>query len=230
MTHLTRRHLLLSTAALLATPLALSGCGRTDRFRYKLVVEVDTPSGLKTGFAVREIVESSGDNMARVATAKARGEAVAVDIAPGQTLFALVTGADGDADYSVNVTRMAWPDVHLPELRAKTQLVALWPNAPPRKWAKTAPAYPMLVHFRDIRDPKSVERVDPAHLNTAFGKGVTLKRITVQITDEPVTTGIEKRLEWLGQYPEPSLNPNHGPTDYSISATLHHGDFRQGVN
>jgi hypothetical protein len=90
--------------------------------------------------------------------------------------------------------------------------------------------YPQLVHFRDVRDPKSVAAVDPAHLDAAFGPGVRLKRITVQVTGDPVTRGIEGRLGWLGAYPEPSLNPNHGPTDYTISATLHHGDFRQGVN
>ena len=54
--------------------------------------------------------------------------------------------------------------------------------------------------FRDIRDPKSVERVDPAALDKSFGAGVTLRRITVAVTNDPVTTGIEKRLGWLPEY------------------------------
>jgi hypothetical protein len=54
--------------------------------------------------------------------------------------------------------------------------------------------YPQLVHFRDVRDPKSVAAVDPAHLDAAFGPGVRLKRITVQVTGDPVTRGIEGRL------------------------------------
>jgi hypothetical protein len=54
--------------------------------------------------------------------------------------------------------------------------------------------YPQLVHFRDSRDPKSVAAVDPAHLDAAFGPGVRLKRITVQVTGDPVTRGIEGRL------------------------------------
>lgn len=55
-------------------------------------------------------------------------------------------------------------------------------------------AYPMLVTFGDIDDPTSVERVDTDDLAARFGMGYALERITVQITDDPVTTGIEARL------------------------------------
>ena len=56
---------------------------------------------------------------------------------------------------------------------------------------------PLLVRFRDINDPKTVERVDPNDLAASFGPGVYLKRATVEITRDPVTTGIVKRLSWL---------------------------------
>lgn len=58
-------------------------------------------------------------------------------------------------------------------------------------------AYPMLVTFSDLGDPASVERVDPDDLAASFGDGVRLKRVTVQMTDDPVTTGITTRLPWL---------------------------------
>ncbi len=61
--------------------------------------------------------------------------------------------------------------------------------------------------FGNIADPKTVERVDPNDLATGFGKGVKLRRITVQMTDAPVTTGIEKRLAWL--------NAQRGSFDYT---------------
>ncbi len=57
----------------------------------------------------------------------------------------------------------------------------------------------MLVRFRNIRDPSSVETVDPDNLAKSFGAGVRLKRITVQITDDPVTSGIDKRLPNMGR-------------------------------
>ncbi|MDJ0979954.1 MAG: hypothetical protein QNI87_15620, partial [Erythrobacter sp.] len=73
------------------------------------------------------------------------------------------------------------------------------------------------------------ERVDPDDLSASFGEGVELQRITVELTDEPVTTGIEERLGWLGEYPEPSLRPGHDLKDYSLPATLRHGDFLRRV-
>jgi hypothetical protein len=57
--------------------------------------------------------------------------------------------------------------------------------------------YPVLVRFRDINDPRTLERVDPEGLSTSFGTGVRLARVTLQLTDDHVTTGIEKKLKWL---------------------------------
>lgn len=55
----------------------------------------------------------------------------------------------------------------------------------------------MLVTFGDLADPTTMAEVDPDDLTKTFGEAVSLKRITVQITDDPVTTGIEMRLGWL---------------------------------
>lgn len=90
--------------------------------------------------------------------------------------------------------------------------------------------YPYLVTFKDIADPTSVVRVDPDDLAASFGAGYRLKAITVQVTDEPVTVGIAERLAWLSKYPEPSLNPQHSPTDHSVATKIKHGDFRRGAN
>jgi hypothetical protein len=55
----------------------------------------------------------------------------------------------------------------------------------------------MLVDFRELSDPKSVEQIDPANFAAAFGSGVSLRRATIEVTNDPVTTGIEARLPWL---------------------------------
>lgn len=56
---------------------------------------------------------------------------------------------------------------------------------------------PMLVRFRDLNDPTSVERVDPSDLAASFGAGVKLERMSIEITDAPVTYGIQAVLPWL---------------------------------
>ena len=54
---------------------------------------------------------------------------------------------------------------------------------------------PLLVTFSDINDPSSVKKVDPYDLESHFGAGVKLKRITLEITDESVSEGrVEKVL------------------------------------
>lgn len=185
--------------ALLAA-LALTACNPfagSETFRYRLTVEVETPEGLKTGSSVIEVsVTQTGKNSlatpeARGIRFKQRGEAVAVDLPGGRTLFALLDRADGIAQAALNPPRYRH-DVeygYVKSIRDMKDIEAagLVPRA----------AYPMLVTFTDIADPASVERVDPGDLAASFGPGVSLKRITVEVTDEPVTTGIEKRLGWL---------------------------------
>ena len=56
---------------------------------------------------------------------------------------------------------------------------------------------PMLVRFRDIHDPTTIEQVDPNSLDVAFGPGVKLLSASLAVTDDPPTNGIDKTLNWL---------------------------------
>ena len=63
--------------------------------------------------------------------------------------------------------------------------------------------------------PASVEEIDPSNLEKAFGSGVTLRRILVQMTDDDISTGIAKRLPWLVSYRKRSMRLN-GSTSVAI--------------
>jgi hypothetical protein len=56
---------------------------------------------------------------------------------------------------------------------------------------------PLLLRFRDLNDPSSIEVVDPNDLEAAFGRGVRIIGARVEITNEPLTSGIKERLPWL---------------------------------
>jgi hypothetical protein len=56
---------------------------------------------------------------------------------------------------------------------------------------------PVLARFRDPNVPSTATIVSPNDLAASFGPGVTLKKATVEITDDPITKGIETRLPWL---------------------------------
>src|SRR3546814_16919725 len=73
----------------------------------------------------------------------------------------------------------------------------------------------------------SVRAVDSRNLSSSFGPGIRLQRITVSVTDDPVTYTIKSRLKWLGDYPEPSLKQGHALDARSIAAVIHHGDLIQ---
>ena len=199
---MTRRGALASL--LLGTAALLSGCGMFGKtYRYKLTVEVDTPQGLKTGYAVREVTYHEGIKLpdSSGVSVKQRGEAVAVDLPGGQTLFALLStdayktlqkgfGDDGDATMAAAV---ASKRIDTLEFKIDPALVSSGVTPYDK-------GYPRLVHFKDIRNPMSVEAVDPDNLAAAFGPGVKLRRITIQMTDEPVTFGIKRRLGWFAEY------------------------------
>ena len=128
---------------------------------------------------------------------------MAVDLPDGQTLFVLLRSES-------NVEWASYVYVYLRPRRGQSIAEAVndVPNMTcectlPRMWPATAiqpsrSAYPMMVTFGDLNDPTSVALVDPDDLAASFGEGINISRITAELTDDPVTTGIEERLEWLG--------------------------------
>lgn len=197
----------------------LPGCsGRTQGkpVRYKMTVEVETPEGLKSGFAVREVqpVVDANPIAGRGVELRFKGEAVVVDLPGGQSLFALLTGADGDVDYAKQLPGRALGSRLSNEPESEEQYLwrdsaELWPSHPDTIGLKNTNPLPMLVRFGDLSDPTSVEEVKPDDLAASFGPGVKLKRITIEQTDQPVTTEIGKRLGWLDNLKQFRTDPDN---------------------
>lgn len=103
-----------------------------------------------------------------------------VELTSHQYLFALLT-------YNAFLARDVFKDliieaVHAPGERWAVALSRL------REARVIDPRHcPALVTFPDINDPVTVTKVDPDNLAATFGPGVSLKRITLELTDEPVT-------------------------------------------
>lgn len=186
--------------------LSLAGCGvfgKSVRYRYRMAVEVETPMGLKTGSSVIQVVETESQGLeGSHLDVRVTGEAVAVDLPGGQTLFALLDGKpvaaitmqlpEKDADwYQIGKQLKRQNGVYDVPRDGPTPFSRYHSHPEMESW------WPMLVHFRDINDPKSVERINPDTAEASLGAGMRIRRITVQITDDAVTNGIEKRLGWL---------------------------------
>ncbi len=188
--------------------IALTGCGvpTSASYRFRMTVEVETPQGLRSGSSVMEVRIARGLPIGDLSgvSSDVRGEAVVVDL-PDGPLFVLLKLPDAGPSLQTVVgdalrgRRAETPDA------AMIDTAALG-SAPPGAYKADLPhhlpysygsvrhpelnvAWPMMVRFKDLSDPKSVERVDP--------DAIGVRRIRLETTTAPVTTGIAKRLAWL---------------------------------
>lgn len=195
--------------ALVGLAVSLSGCSNSAEVRYKVIVEVDDNGVTRSGFSVMSFTLSKPTvALATPYDAKFIGEAVEVDLGGGRSLYALLVDEENDGG-----TVKLWPEHLFGDLSSeRSERVRMIRDIASDKGAeRVVPRfdppisnsrepmvqYPLLVRFRDRSEPTSLEAVGPEALDRSFGPGVTLKAIKVQITDEPVTTGIKNRLNWL---------------------------------
>lgn len=160
--------------------------GATVSWHQRLTITVETPTGEVSGSSVTAVTlrdYTTGTLVlpdARRLQGEISGEAVVIEVAPGRYLFALLGGAghwayaafglDGKASYVASMRRL--------KAQAHEMQVPLPPDT-----------YPLMVTFDDINSPKTVRLVDPSNFAAIFGPGVSLKAVTLAVTDKPVTVG-----------------------------------------
>lgn len=93
----------LALAALMLAACAAAEEDPTPDYRYRLTVEVATPEGLKTGSSVIEVQQGMGRSTMGgyepLVRYRIRGEATAVDLPGGKTLYALLRSGN-DVDWA----------------------------------------------------------------------------------------------------------------------------------
>jgi hypothetical protein len=208
--------------------------------RYRLTLEAEVNGERKTGSGVIEVTYSKNNDPISHSefSIDVRGEAVVLDLGSPGILFALLKGdTDSRSEPEYIVLRaFKFPGGALPlpvsdglskvkRLSGKVELPLT--------------SLPLLVRFRDLNDPKTVERVDPLDIGKRFGAGAKLVRATFEIvpagiwpfsrygiTGEPITSGLAARLGWLV-----GMRTNIDGTSFTSSNrlenVLHSGDFRK---
>jgi len=226
--------------------LVVSGCNAKYAWHQKQTVTVDTPSGSISGSSTVEVAWNEVNSVGNY-PASYNGEATVLDLGDGRYLFALIGEGTKHLAFRTIKTRA--------DKMGKTLFAEM--AASQGQQARVLPKhYPLLVTFGDVNDPASVKRVDPNNLDAAFGcpsvagqaeqsdaparertvartgerktgRCYTLKSITLEITDEPVTTGkVEEVLGWLSEHPEPGLCPSTGrTTNIPFCRRVKHGDI-----
>ncbi len=213
--------------------------GGGEHFRYRMTVEVETPEGLRSGHSIHEVRAANQNNLGLAPPSRKiekTGEAVAVDLPNGQTLFVLAPSPDRVQQVLDPEWRNDWVESAKRIADRKTSGVLSFPIETNRD--RTPSGNPrqyggLFVRFRELDKPATIEEVDPERLDAAFGPGYALRRVTIQLTDEPVTSGIERRLPWLPEHYDlkfsgdryESLENEHK----GISAFMSSGAFSAGM-
>lgn len=215
-------------------------------YRYRLTVEVDTPAGLRSGSSVIEVHTSDqgkgfpGPEAGGIRHGF-RGEAVVVDLGKN-TLFVPLVSSSRDSGWASIVMFLVTPASLPPagsdpfrrrfdemlKYRGKIDLL----QSDPLEMNKSLRSiYPLMVYFKNINDPSSVEEFDRNNFSEVFGNGYRLKKITVQITDEPVTFGkVRNHLRWIDTFGRGYFDPKQSNVNGKISGSLGVGYFIVGEN
>lgn len=205
-------------------------------WNYKLTLVVETPEGQVVGSAVRKISAYREPIIlqflpsASYAHVDVKGEAVVVDLGQRGVLFALLKAnneGNGDAEHMVfNEFPFHWKDDsgqnHIGGGELTSEGIRYYRSLQAKKEIDLE-KLPMLVRFRDINDPKTIELVDPNNLEKSFGRGVKLVSATLEMTDDSVTEGVQKYmppfdeqtsyLEWFRALPYGDFR-GIGPYDF----------------
>lgn len=181
----------------------LIGCGGSfsETIRYRLTFNVDIDGRLVSGSGVIQVKQS--DTRALFGPMggfgnEVIGEAVTVDLGSNGRFFALLRGPKvglGSVGVPAWLLFHAFADLLKREADPLPQVRLLKEQRPRR--VLHADEIPMLVRFRNLDEPKSVEQVDPTNLAGKFGSGILLRDAVIEVTDDPVTVGIEAKLPWL---------------------------------
>jgi hypothetical protein len=198
-----RRELLLGAGG----ALALSGCSllpfRKSTFHFRMHVDVMTPQGLRSGNGVLGLISEKAPTFG-IATSHGGtsliGEAVIVELPDGPLFTLLRRPGAADSISLANMILDAMAPRDPQDVSADTgidqnrhvawaregSIRADLPAELPDPWGEMKPAWPMMVRFGDLNDPKSVEAVDP--------QATGVKRVWVENTGAALTSGIEKRM------------------------------------
>ncbi len=200
-------------------------------YGYRLTLYVETPEGEKLGSNVVQVTTRFYTGLQRAlnsySSVSVRGEATVADLGSRGLLFVVFRGDTKRGGNNwlpyLEMVEFLFPRQKFQGKSSSDEYVAYLDELIRRKPKGDLPLkeLPMLVRFRDINDPTTVERVDPDSLAASFGPGVALKRATLEITDDPATMmGIEKELPWLaghrGALVEPRAWPDHPEPEQKI--------------
>jgi hypothetical protein len=223
------------SVAVVVAVLSLTGCStRAESYRYKLTLAVNTPGGVARASSVVEVLFRAVAVPARGVMHQIRGEALYLDLGLGRRpLIALLTKQIHPNAKDVRWSRDGGPNTTLLARRYDAEVsddlldrIAIVSRL--RGAREVGPAdLPDLATFSDVSDPSSVMEVDPSDLQATLGPNISWNQITLEVTDEPISRGIERKLPWLPAYRSKMLDGAPYQNKNTLANTLSTAAFTQ---
>ncbi len=175
----------------LITPLLLlCACNRTEHVKLTATVVADGVA-YRGSVVQRFSCHGGGFVFGNSADCRVSGEAGAIDMGPRGLAFLTLDYQDEGP-------------------RGLPRAVAFEGASKPKAWPVSLDEAPYLVRFKNINDPRTVERIDPAHPEAT--PGVQFKALDEALTAEPITDDkIEKTLPWVSKIKRDKWGDLNGP-------------------
>ena len=191
--------------------LIYKGVFPTYSYRYRMTVEVTVDGVVHSGSSVIEVrlvrQPQVLSGVPRV-LARARGEAVFVDLGKGRNVVALLaSGPNGSKGgyptyiVSQHFELSMWDDW---DLAKYSDLRGDW-DLPKNEM-------PTFVSFSNLQDPGTLHIVPPDEFPQILGAGVSAPKVTIEMTRDRVTEEIASKLPWWHGPYSPWLRPYEGGT------------------
>jgi hypothetical protein len=215
----------------------------TYTHRYRLTIEIDTPQGVRSASGV---MQSSRIDRGYLPLPGYRynisfeGEAIFVDLGDGKSVITtLGFGAKGDDVDQIKVLALKAWGLQLSTPGWKT-IRSRQGKAP-----LTTALIPTMVTFDDLSNPRSAKivyatavietsdgrsapvrtpQVVVDRLDEIFGAQTSFRGAYLEVTDDPVTRGIDNKLRWL---PHPGYLSGQFGCSPSEPHCLHGGHFKR---
>lgn len=185
--------------------IVLSGCFFSYyEWKQKIIVTITTPSGDVSGESISQVHFRQGIENANYGF-KINGEAVAVKLDNGKYVFAGFEDnySDGYRARDAYEQRLARKNngriklQDISKMKGRAVVYSRGPNGLIRK-ARHFSSIPLYT-FKDTNNFSSLTRISPENLEEIFGEGYYLKSVALEITDQPLTSGvIEKIFQQIG--------------------------------
>lgn len=216
------RRTFLASAILFPLALSLGGCGdQFPDYHYRMTVYV----GDKAFSSVRAVTQEQGfsaaDSSGQAVKRSVQGQAVIIDL-PGRPAIYALLSKPSEPEYAQKVAgyallplvpafqrdpktdtlavergtesldRMAAQQRAMVKIAGPVDLPRTRPNTILSGNPRELDTWPLFVTFDDPRNPKTVREVSPDN--------VGISRITIEITSDDPSAGIERNLPWLPDY------------------------------